>query len=224
VARVIAQQSNPWVVSAPDGGGLDPQRTDLWGISMKQVSDGLARTLGFSVLDIPTYYAQSLVWPELKIKAEQFRRDSRPFNMPGFDEPLDPVKITFIMDAAPNSSRVYWFLDRWRQAVRAGRGAMSSENSIPLNANYRIDYAFNMNVFLYHGSHGTITNVLNGQQNGPVTVDNDLQLVGTFTLVNAWLGGFKLGDVSHLDTKVQTIEATFYVEDIFDQNGKLIAR
>jgi hypothetical protein len=140
VARVIAQQSNPWVVSAPDGGGLDPQRTDLWGISMEQASKGLSTMLGQAVLDIPTYYAQSLVWPELKIKPDQIRRDSRPYNMPSFDEPLDPVRITFIMDAAPNSSRIYWFLDRWRQVVRAGRGAMSNENTIPLNANYRIDY------------------------------------------------------------------------------------
>jgi hypothetical protein len=224
VARVIAQQSNPWVVSAPDGGGLDPQRTDLWGINMKQASDGLSSMLGQSVLDIPTYYAQSLQWPELKIKADEFRRDSRPYNMPGFDEALDPVKITFIMDAAPNSSRIYWFLDRWRQVLRAGRGAMSNENTIVLNSNYRIDYAFNLNVFLYHGSRGSITNVLDGQQEGPVTVDNDLQLVGSYTLVNAWLGGFKIGDVSHLDTRVQTIEATFYVEDIYDQNGKLKVR
>lgn len=213
MARIV-QQTNPWVTQAGGGGGLDPQRSDLWKIDLSQVSNGLTRVLGRRVPGIPTYFAQSMSLPEPRVKADTFRRDSRPYNMPSFDDPLDAVKINFILESPGpgESSIIYRFLDQWRQVIRAGRGGMSaSAPNIALDANYRIDYAFNINVFLLRGTSGAeITST------GP---NNDLEYSAVYTLVNAWLGSFKLADVSHEGTRVMTVEAQIYPEDILDQNG-----
>lgn len=206
MARIV-QQTNPWATQAGNGGGLDPQRSDLWKIDLSQVTNGLSRVLGRRVPAIPTYFAQSVGFPEPKVRAEQFRRDSRPYNMPTFDEPLDPVKINFLLESPGpgESSIIYRFLDQWRQVIRAGRGGMSaSAPNITLDANYRIDYAFNINVFLLRGTSG---------------IENDLEYSATYTLINAWLGSFKLADVSHDGTRIMTVEAQIYPEDILDQNG-----
>jgi hypothetical protein len=213
VARIV-QQKNPWAAQAGAGGGLDPQRSDLWTVDFKQVSDGLSVVLEQNVPGIPTYFAQSLNFPEPKVRGEMYRRDSRPYNMPGFDEPLDPVRMTFILESPGpgTSSRIYRFLDNWRQVVRAGRGAMSAAGaSITLDENYRIDYAFNINVFLLAGT-------ANGVE------DSDLDYSATYTLINAWLGSFKLTDVAHEGTRVMGVEAQLYVEDIIDQNGDTLLR
>ncbi len=102
--------------------------------------------------------------------------------MPGFDEPCDAVKIVFILDSPgpETSSLIYRVLDQWRQVVRAGRGTMSKGNDILLDANYRIDYAFNINVFLLRGTAGT-RNITSSPNTpgviGPLIqtrIDNDL--------------------------------------------------
>jgi hypothetical protein len=93
-------------------------------------------------------------------------------------------------------------LDVWRMAVRAGRGPMSSEFSITLDANYRIDYAFDVRLMLMRPS------------SDPDPKSNDLEFSLQLRLVNCWLSGFKLTELTYESTKVAQLDATFYTEDI----------
>jgi hypothetical protein len=106
------------------------------------------------------YFAASIALPDLKIRAEAHRRDSRSYNMPSFDEPLDAVKIMFHLDDSSAAGRdatlvgqsvIYKILDSWRLLVRAGRGAVGGEESIDLNADYKIDCAFPVYLYLFRG-------------------------------------------------------------------------
>jgi hypothetical protein len=129
---------------------------------MTSVLRGITTQLSIDLPPIPAYFAQSISIPELRVKADAFRRDSRPYNMPTWDDPLDPVKITFVLDAAlPGyASRIYNVLDRWRSLVRAGRGSMSKEVMPVLNNNYRIDFQFNITVMLLRGGQAAINSAL----------------------------------------------------------------
>lgn len=222
VSRTVVPQLNPWGAQAGDGGGLDPQRTDLWSIDFSQVVAGLSRQTGVTAPPIPPFFACGLSFPEPKVKPDIFRRDSRPYQMPAFDDPPDPVRISFIVEspALGGSSTIYRLLSLWRTVVRAGRGAMSNEISIPLNSDYRIDYAFNINVFLLKGTKPSVSSSTPDDRGSTrIDVSNDLDYSGTYTLINAWLSSFKLCDVSYRETQVMTIDAQFYVEDIVDQNA-----
>lgn len=161
MARVIQNQRNPWGAQAGLG-GEEPQRSDLWVVDLTSVLRGITTALNVTLPPIPAYFAQSVSIPELRVKADSYRRDSRPYNMPTWDEPLDPVKISFILDAAlPGyASRIYNVLDRWRSLVRAGRGSMSKEAVPVLNNNYRIDFQFNVTVMLLRGGHAAINSAL----------------------------------------------------------------
>jgi len=144
-------------------GGENPQRTDLWQVDLTDVLDGLNDQAGLEFLlkPIPHYYAASVALPELRVKGEAIRRDSRAYMMPSWDEPLEPVKIIFYVDDGFNraavssndipNSKIYRLLDSWRQVVRAGRGAVGSENEISLNADYTLAFRFPINVHLLRG-------------------------------------------------------------------------
>lgn len=283
MARVIQFQRNPWGAQAGVG-GEEPQRADLWIVDLSSPLRGIATQMGVNLPAIPSYFAQSISLPELRVKADQFRRDSRPYNMPSFDDPPDPVKINFILDAAESgvSSRIYQVLDAWRALVRAGRGAMSKEPTVLLNNQYRIDFQFNISVMLLKGGAARINSVLQQpdlvqravnnatsrsnifslqsnttsvlQKQPPTStsqqsqqeaqanrqasaaasstalllsnaiqlssVDNDLQYSGAYTLQNAWLGSFRISDLNYGSTALSMVEATFYVEDVYDQNNR----
>lgn len=155
----IKDIKNQWGVQ----GGPNPQRTDLWQVDMSEALLGLDQVAGLNAsfdLDLPRYYVASLSLPEQKIQAEMVPRDSRRYHMPSWDDPLDAFKLTFIFDdggtiargaSSIASSKVVKILTAWRQAVRAGRGSVGSEQSIALDANYRIDYRFPINVFFCRG-------------------------------------------------------------------------
>jgi hypothetical protein len=130
---------------------------------MTSVLRGISTQLSITLPPIPSYFAQSVSIPELRVKPDAFRRDSRPYNMPVFDEPLDPVKIVFVLDAPLPGyvSRIYHVLDSWRKLVRAGRGSMSQEVAVALNNNYRIDFQFNITVMLLRGGRAAINSALN---------------------------------------------------------------
>lgn len=287
MARVIQNQRNPWGAQAGLG-GEEPQRADLWVVDMSSPLRGISAQLNVDLPPIPSYFAQSVSLPELRVKADQFRRDSRPYNMPAFDDPPDPVKIVFMLDAAESgvSSRIYSLLDAWRCLVRAGRGQMSKEIDINLNENYRIDFQYNIAVMLLKGGAAKIsqtaqrgtdalivqqamaqarqrnTNIFTlqtdttstSQQQSPdsqteaerqqaqanaqasaaaastallvsnsvqlSSVDNDLQYSGAYTLQNAWLSAFKITDLNYGTGALAMVEATFYVEDVYDENNR----
>jgi hypothetical protein len=157
MAHNISNQKNPWGTQRAEG-GLEPQRADLWIVDIDSAVRKIRRVLSLPLPEIQYFYAQSVALPELVVRPDQFRRDSRPYNMPSFDEPLQPVRITFLVDNTDDeqSSDIYTVLDAWRTVVRAGRGAMSSERQVFLNENFRIDFAFNIYVMLVKGGHALI--------------------------------------------------------------------
>ena len=228
--RISEFQRNVWGSQAERG--VDAQRADLWIVDMSTVTEGLKTHFRFDDYNIEPYYAKSVSLPELKVKAEMVRRDSRAYMVPGFDEPLDPIKIVFLMDAsigneedqklALTASKVYRFLDSWRSLVRAGRGGFSQEREVEVNAEtYRIDYAFNVTLYLLRGTalktqKASVPSLLPPFVNThKVVVDQGLEMSQYFTLVNAWLAGFKMSDFNYdSGTTLATIDATLYAEDI----------
>lgn len=257
---VIDNQTNPWGTLK----GVEIQRSDLWIVDFKDALQGLNQMLtrsedmtpGLAPYYLPpklaSYFVQNVTLPELKTRAEPIRRDSRPYPTPSWDEALEPISMTFILDCytagsagtantTPYKSDVYQMLDGWRAVVRAGRGAMSSEYAIRLNADYRIDYAFDVRLLLLRGvdpqvldtgpaqaliqqgnalaglfGYSTIQTVglAASAAIGANSIINDLQFSSQFRLTRCWLGSFKLSEMSYDTAKVVTLAATFYADDI----------
>jgi hypothetical protein len=200
--RIVDEQTNTWGRAA----GIEAQRTDLWVVDFREAIAGLRETSTvaqdtntefpnssflMSLSDIlptatlATYFCKSVSLPELRVRPDVVRRDSRPYNMPSWDDPLDPIRISFLLDCykagtveSPYQSDVYNVLDFWRALVRAGRGSMSEEYAIRLNNDYRVDYAFNVTVRLLRpGIPEVVTtsaplNQFTGQQPDPFGIDS----------------------------------------------------
>jgi hypothetical protein len=248
----IVDQTNPW------GKTVDAQRSDLWFIDFNQALSGLNQVMsstaqlstGLAAPYVPPklahYFPSSVVLPDLKVRPDMIRRDSRPYNTPSYDEPLDAIRINFILDSnrtglpnlSPYRSDVYQMLDVWRACVRAGRGGMSTEYAITLDGNYRIDYAFDVALYLLTptipaasgianiqtaGFTSNVKSGLSGIQAAINTAANqtksgmlngDLIISMQYRLVNCWLASFKLSDLNYEGAKVSQIEAIFYADDI----------
>ena len=256
MARIIDNQLTQWGRT----GGPEPQRTDLWVVDFKSVLVGLNKsaTSGRNTVSpdigpsIPTlvpyippklssYYAQSVTLPDLKVRSEPVRRDSRPYPMPSWDEPLEAITMTFILDCqgpgdvakTPHTSDIYQMLDMWRSVVRAGRGSMSREYSIRLNESYSINYAFDVRVQMLKGTtpQSAIELMSSNEDTDPrympmlvgtgnfAEPNTDLRAGLQFSLVNCWLASFKLGELSYADAKVELLTAVFYADDILQANS-----
>ena len=242
MARIIDNQANIWGKQL----GADGQRSDLWVVDFNQALSGLANVAGMASLTstvkntpamssglavpyvppkLATYFANTVSLPELKLKSEPIRRDSRPYPMPSWDEPLDPIRMVFWLDCFrpggsainPYRSDIYQMLDVWRAIVRAGRNSMSSEYALTLDGNYRINYAYDVRVLLMRpSSNPTVNAVSTTTANAAVvsSVMNDLEFSTQFRLVNCWLGSFKLSELSYEAAKIIQLETVFYAEDI----------
>lgn len=165
--RIIVEQKNLW---GRAGSLLDPQRIDLWQIGLSNVVNGInAVAVETRSVDpvpaVPAYFAMSVTLPELRVKPEMFRRDSRPYQMPAWDDPLDSIRMVFILDVGgeARASVIYRVLEAWRALVRAGRGSMTNgytglnrgspgRRLVRLNSDYRMDYAFNIPITLLKGA------------------------------------------------------------------------
>lgn len=291
--RIFVEQRNLW---GRAGSGVEPQRADLWQFSLANVVNGI-NAYASEVSDlsrvpsVPAYFAASVTLPELRVKSETIRRDSRPYQMPSWDDPLDAIRVVFLLDAASGAkaSIIYRVLESWRALVRAGRGSMTSgyetgnktgapgKRNIRLGPNYRVDCAFNVALTLLKGSVPRVNSVHVAQDAAlsalvasktasssyfsarrkaadalkllsalrlpgvptsaqssaasaqslanslalppaeTTSIDNDLQVAGDYLLVNAWLGGMKLSELSYAQNGLVTLEATLYAEDIVDQ-------
>ena len=223
-SRIADFQKNVWGSQAGQS-GIDAQRADLWLVDMSNVTDGVRNFFPTEDIDIEPYFAKSVSIPEMRVKAEMVRRDSRAYMMPGFDDPMDAVKIVFLMDARSDrkSSKIYRLLNLWRKLVRSGRGPLSSESEVALGENYRINYAFPINLALLRGSTLKTKNVVVPSLLPPFTnthkqvVDQGFEISQQFVLRKAWLSAFKLSDLSYESgTTLATIDATIYAEDVLD--------
>lgn len=234
--------------------GPEPQRTDLWVADFSDalkkltvaVNSGSPLTPGVTAPTIPsylfTYFCSAISLPELRIRADAIRRDSRPYNMPAWDDPLDPIRMQFILDCykpgataqSPYTSDIYQLLDAWRAVVRAGRGALSNEFSLTLNSNFSMDYAYDVRLNMMRGDTPSLMNLtalsnatfipgvfgqaIRASASGSIArgfaIQNDLQYSTQLRLANCWLSSFKLSDFNYEGAKVTTIDATFYAENV----------
>lgn len=270
MARVRTQaefrfQQNRW--GAP--GGQDAQRTDLWYLDLTLASLAIQaqvrRVPVFSNLaDFKPYELQSLVLPELAVKPESARRDSRNYQVPGVDEPLGAIKMTFLVDSNPESveHNLITTLIAWRALVRAGRGSVSTESSFALNTDYRITYAFGATLHLLRGGSAALVDTqvaqagsqaqvvvntappganfqgqpalqVNPIPRSPLQVDGssiarpawqlsttrtpvvrDFERSYSASLINLWLGAFRITDLNHASSELLKVDATFYADDI----------
>lgn len=193
----LADQKNLWG-STTTTQGLEPQRSDLWIVDFTDVVKGLNAQNIFGKLgltEVPaffTQFVQSVTLPELKMKSEVFRRDSVPFQMPSWDEPIDAIKIVFLLDAYGdvNDSKVLAVLKAWQALVRAGRGSRSglyANYFLPLNANFRYDYTFPVRVALLRGGSSSVASMTAEQkaQMNQQMIDQSKYLEGIDELTQA---------------------------------------
>lgn len=201
---------NIWGSSSTQG--LDQQRDDLWFVDFKLVADSLNFTLPTSWL-----YVKSLKLPDLDVTGEVFKRDSRPYYLPGYDKPVDVVTMSFYY-SIPQTGQIYppfyHLLYKWRARVRAGRGAVSgeSEEFISKSNNYGASLPSRWDLpcrFLRGNRPEETTTEFNDNSTDMFTVSS------SHTIKNAWLSS--LG-ISELDTgssaKGVEIKASFYCEDV----------
>jgi len=210
--RIDIDVENIW---AKAGSGLEPQRADLWIIDFREATYALTKT-HFAT----HFFAASVSLPPLSIKAEEFRKGSVPYMLPGFDEAPGPVTINFIHDIGTNGgqnevtdiyrSEMYKFLNLWRRAARAGRGGMSEEDVPVLDANYKHSYRFDVSL-----------NMVRPDDLEGVTDDTDLEkqhnmtISSKYVLKKAWLSSLKISDLNYANgNQYVTIAAVFYVEDV----------
>jgi hypothetical protein len=239
MAKLLDSQTNLWGKNS----GPDIQRSDLWIIDFTQALNGISLALGtvrqmssgalapYVPATWGSYFAKAVTLPELKTRSEPIRRDSRPFQMPSWDEPVDGVRMVFWLDCYtpgtgttnPYRSDIYQMLEAWRTLVRAGRGSMSSEYAVTLNGNYSIDYAFNVLVKMKRGSSNpTSTGAVQFvQPNQPTansgvssSIVNDLELSLQLTLVNCWLGSYQVSELDYEGSRIVQLNTVFYAEDI----------
>jgi hypothetical protein len=212
MSRLIddATKRNTWGSAAAVGvNQLEPQRSDLWYADFTNAILGVGDQLEVpSLLAVRKQLVQTVTFPDTKIKTELFRRESLPYMMPSWDEPLDALKMTFLLDTNTNAvSTMQDFLSKWHELVRAGRGFRSSgykqdahgNSPILLDGNYRSDYRFDCFLSFLRGSNNAET-------------FSDLEAWQTLKLQQAYVASYRLSDLSYTNTTLVTLEACFYVE------------
>jgi hypothetical protein len=234
VARIIDFQTNIWGKQ----GGIDAQRSDQWVVDFTQALTGLSTVVsntaqistGQPIPYVPpklaSFFVASVTLPELKIRAEAVRRDSRNYQMPSLDEPCDTVRLVFILDCfkpganakGPYQSDIYQMLNTWRTVVRAGRGGLSTEFSIALDAHYRIDYAYDVRLLLMRSSSNIQVANNTADQSPDESIMNDLEISTQLRLVNCWLSSFKISELAYEQARVVQLESIFYAEDIRNES------
>jgi len=163
-------QTNLWGRQADSGLGLEPQRTDLYFVDFASAQKNVGAVANLKLAAILPQYVRSLSLPELRTKSDPIRRDSVPYNMPSWDDPLDAVKIVFLLDTheQDDTSDVVQFLDAWLALTRAGRGSRAQGYYHPngwltLNSDFTIDFRFNINLYLLRGANLTVGGFVTAQ-------------------------------------------------------------
>ena len=216
MARDLESQRNLWGAQADKA--VNAQRADLWTVDFSQVVSGLntqiraSESTGLSAVQpLETYFCQSVTLPELKVNADSFKRDSRPYMMPTSDDPLGAISAKFYLEnpLSPQRSVVYQLFDTWRAYVRGGRGAYAGESYVPtLGANWKVQYAFDVTISLYRGAHAS-----------------EMQIIDYFTGVNQEYYGDKQAFVEEVDRikdpelKVKRLESLRVSAGLFDDLG-----
>jgi hypothetical protein len=211
---------------------LEPQRTDLFLVDLSSAAKLMAQVAPDTAVSIfVPQYVRSVSFPEVKIRPEPFRRNSIPYNMPTWDEPVGEFKITFLTDTWDSINRcdVCNLLDLWVALSRAGRGARTNQyytnggiGWFLLDATYKVSSRFDINVSLVRGAIPAATTPTQSVQQAQAIVNLNANQIGAATMVehtkwiarNAWCAGYKLGDLNYSENQLMTIEASFFPETI----------
>lgn len=167
--------------------GLEPQRNDLYMVDFDNALKNVNAVSKKNLAPVMPHYVRSCTLPEQRTKSEPIRRDSLAYNMPSWDDPLDPVKLVFLMETSSGrSSKVIQFLDTWLALTRAGRGSRANGYYEPdwltLNSAYSIDFRFNVNLHFLRGASTTSNFV---QDNTVSAVTSANQVTPTATSITA---------------------------------------
>jgi hypothetical protein len=222
MSRLISPKNmlNTWgkQIDPSNPAPLEPQRSDLFVLDFGKTPATIANLLNVdgvtvqATKEIPTQYIRSINLPEVKVRAEAFRRDSIAYNMPSWDEPIEAIKIAFVLDThdGEDESDVLEFLDRWIALVRAGRGsrfqgynAPNKQGYVTLDANFGVTYAFDIYVRLLRGVSAT-------------DIFTTLSMTAhiEWALRQAWCAGYKLSDFTYENSSLTLVDATFYAEAV----------
>jgi len=234
-------QTNPW------GKTVEVQRSDLWVINfdsvVKEFRESGLFSSGCEFYGVATsYYAQTVQLPEQVVRPEVVHRDSRPYNMPSWDDPLGAIRVVLLSDIGSQkqgtgfTSEVIKMLTTWRAVVRAGRGGMSTEDSFTLNSFYSTArdrngtraplHSFNVPIYLLKGP-GTpgqeLPEIKFSGANAQKELDkaSELETSTKLILINAWLSAFQFGELSYATGQPLIITMTMYADDILQHNGQL---
>jgi len=98
------------------------------------------------------YFARAVSMPQVSITPEVVYRDTRPYNTPGWDQPPSPGRMVFVHEVPTITnndddvmrSSIYTLLFLWRILSRAGRGGMSTEFSLYLDKDFKVNYGFDI--------------------------------------------------------------------------------
>ena len=153
------KQTNLWGKQGDPGViGLEPQRNDLYMVDFTNAVKNVEAVSKKSLAPFLPQYVRSCTMPELRTKSEPIRRDSLPYNMPSWDDPLDAIKVVFLLETSTQTfSTVVAFLDLWLALTRAGRGSREAGyyNTLGwfrLNAAYSVDFRFDVFLYLLRGA------------------------------------------------------------------------
>jgi hypothetical protein len=164
MSKNIAKQNqmNLWgkQTDAASSSVLEPQRTDLFLVDLTSAAKLISKIAHAPVPVMFPQYVRSIALPESIVKPEVYRRDSIPYNMPGWDDPIGAVKVTFLLDTWDtdyDKSDVIRFLDLWVGLTRAGRGARGSgftnlNRQFILDDDYGVRCQFDIYVSLLRGA------------------------------------------------------------------------
>jgi len=150
---------------------LEPQRSDLFLVDLTLAAGGIQSAANVKLNAQLRQFVRSVSLPEVRLKAEVFRRDSVPYNMPNWDDPVEAAKITFVVDTWEGTDRsdTADLLDAWVALTRAGRGAryggfagLSPQGYFTLDSNFSTTCRFDINVSLLRGNMQNIVQGLSG--------------------------------------------------------------
>lgn len=233
----IQTAKNPWGSSA----SFDAQRSDLWQLDLSNPILGISQLLrqNASVLTVQglqalvnafpppnsgVFYATGVTLPITQTDSMVVVRDSRPYPMPGADQPTGAVQATFLVDGAtigPPTSRLVALFTVWRALVRAGRGNfvpgelnLTLTNAVPLagGATLQPQYRYTLPVKMLRG-----TNSFELSQNSADDPSQDTPMAVAYThnLVNAWPSSMQLGALGTA-SGLQQLTVTFCCDAVIN--------
>ena len=235
MAVILSKISNPW---GRQGSG-DLQRADLWQLDLAPAvrqmistlqANGITRDwLAQLKLDSLVFQARSVVLPSRQISANQVKQDNATANVPGYNQGLGTITVTFVHDATDTGDDVYtsplWLaLELWRAVVRAGQGFSFTgqggslldlslvDAARPVGGGVSLipDYAHDVKVTLLRGARADDLQ----QEADTDQIDYGLNLAAQYLVRQMWLADMQLGELTYdAGNRLLDIRTSFYAAD-----------